>query len=640
MLEPESADISLLTLDYKSLFLQAEERWKQVEERQKQAEGKGKRERERREQAEERTRQTTFIETMCYSHNFLSQQLRVETPSRLTAGQIPLPTGKYCLTQLSQLYTSVCRYFILDLGDLPRLFPPLLELEGLCQQINIPLSYEEELWHYKQLAMEDHVCDIITKLCKLPAARDKFSLGDGTQFSSHANLLNETKAIASQPSCIPEPKPDQYSIHHVIGNVPTVITSVKYKPPYKLPVATLCMGLYLINLWKAMVKSNKIPTNLEVKLKYSMEWLAWSTIVQEYHVIIQEGLEYSYVVHRIARVLLHVPQDNPSTLYYFFYNPNSKLDPDVDHTSLLLRTFVAITLYLCLLAFRSPTRSQEWRGLARKDLGVWKTSFNYTYSYIPKAKRQQAIPYSNSTALKFPSLESGLAYLPLSPPVSPTASGRGVTTRSQASCAPPATQHRSQSPDSSGSNTNATGRKRGFSQVTSLSLPSAQRAARQHGISDNQGILDKCCPNVLLHCQGHNNLQCPTTLKDEKINWCIPLGSCGVYGTTSGLWKEVSREKQVYQLLRKTQGSALPVFLGIINQKKVYFLHGAGEIHHMLMELLPRLCQEICRSEMEIKSLRIIHKDLWCDNILWNIELGWALIIDFHRSALRSQLIS
>lgn len=88
---------------------------------------------------------------------------------------------------------------------------------------------------------------------------------------------------------------------------------------------------------------------------------------------------------------------------------------------------------------------------------------------------------------------------------------------------------------------------------------------------------------------------------DENIDRCTPIGNCGAYGapfkltcatygyavvgkgTTSELWKEVSRESQVYQVLRKAQGSAVPVFLGMIDLAKVYFLHGAGEIRHMLV---------------------------------------------------------
>ena len=56
-----------------------------------------------------------------------------------------------------------------------------------------------------------------------------------------------------------------------------------------------------------------------------------------------------------------------------------------------------------------------------------------------------------------------------------------------------------------------------------------------------------------------------------------------------------------------------------------------------MMELAPWLRQGIHRSNKEIKALEIVHGDLWRDNILWNKELERALIIDFHRSALRSQ---
>lgn len=44
--------------------------------------------------------------------------------------------------------------------------------------------------------------------------------------------------------------------------------------------------------------------------------------------MIQEGLEYLYVTNGIARVLLRVLYNNPSTLYYFLYNPNSEVDRD------------------------------------------------------------------------------------------------------------------------------------------------------------------------------------------------------------------------------------------------------------------------------------------------------------------------
>lgn len=55
------------------------------------------------------------------------------------------------------------------------------------------------------------------------------------------------------------------------------------------------------------------------------------------------------------------------------------------------------------------------------------------------------------------------------------------------------------------------------------------------------------------------------------------------------------------------------------------------------MELTKQLRREIHKSNKEIKALGVIHEDLRQDNVLWSEELGRALIIDFHRSALNDR---
>lgn len=286
--------------DYKSLYLQAEQRREEAERQQRQVEA-------RRQHAEEQSRLTTFMESIRHCHN-LSRLLRVETSSRSTTGQIPTFTGKYCPTrleywtdcprQLSEVSRSVYSYFHPESEEAPRLLSSLTELDGLGRRlVRRPLSSEQELEAYERFAVEDHVHDIITELCKVPAARNEFGLGEGIQFSNHTNVLNEneatTEADESQMSSIRHPRPDQFCIHRVDGNTNTLLTTVEYKPPHKLPVATLRMGLRPMNLWKDIVRSNKIPTGQEAKLRYNAEWLVCSAIVQEYHVMIQEGLEYS-----------------------------------------------------------------------------------------------------------------------------------------------------------------------------------------------------------------------------------------------------------------------------------------------------------------------------------------------------------
>ncbi|KAL2859803.1 uncharacterized protein BJX67DRAFT_386616 [Aspergillus lucknowensis] len=144
---------------------------------------------------------------------------------------------------------------------------------------------------------------------------------------------------------------------------------------------------------------------------------------------------------------------------------------------------------------------------------------------------------------------------------------------------------------------------------------------------------------------------------------CTPIGPCGSSGapfkitcatfgytvvgkgTTSRLWGEVSREADVYRVLKPVQGLAVPVFLGAVNLAQTYFLHGAGRIRHMLLmgwggesvghdPLDKAIQQAIYRSVKEIRSLGVVHQDLRPDYILWNAELERALIIDFHRCTL------
>ncbi|CAG8132553.1 unnamed protein product [Penicillium nalgiovense] len=588
---------------------------------------------------------------MQHCHLLVSRSLRVDSPSRSTTGKIPLPKGKHCPTrlehstdcpkQLSEVYRSVCQYLHPERGQDPRLFSSVAELEGLGGRFaRKPLSSEQELEACERFGVEEHVHDIITELCKLPAAREEFWLGNGIQFSNHKNFLNENEPMEVEADQLPstsQPRPDQFCINRVDGNSTTILTTVEKK-----------------------------------KLKHNAEQLVCSAIVQEYHVMIQEGLEYSRLTNGLTRVLLRVPGDHPSTLYYFFCDPHSEMTPEDNITSQLWKSSVARVLCLCLMAFRSPIRGQEWRNRVHPDLHTWQTSFDHTRSQIPGKKLQQ-LPHSDST----------------NPDFRVQILGRRVPTRSQASCAPSEIRPRSRSPGSSGSDTNqAAGHKRRISQVTPS--PSARRSGRQQKAGHDQddhsqrraaqfctqrcllglrtgNALDELCPNVDHHRRGQTDpTQHPisaddmiTSLKnelDEDIDRCIPFGGCGSYGapfklscmkycytvlgkgTTSGLWKEVSREAQVYRVLRKAQGSAVPVFLGTIDLVKIYFLHGAGQIRHMLimgwggectatMELTQRLRREIHKSNKEIKALGIIHEDLRRDNVLWSEELGRALII-------------
>ncbi|KAE8396777.1 hypothetical protein BDV37DRAFT_277386 [Aspergillus pseudonomiae] len=420
-----------------------------------------------------------------------------------------------------------------------------------------------------------------------------------------------------------------------------------YKPPHKLSVENLRAGLRDMNFWKEI-----------------------------YHVMIQEGLEYSYLTNGLALVLLRVPYDEPGTLYYHLCEPDMEIDPNDDWSFERPLTVIARVLCLCLMSFGAPVRDQAWRNQASKKLPVWKTSFDHNRSQIPEIELQQNPPSSEYS----PSESSGRTaseYLPSSSLIESPTQRRRIPTRSRAQCTPN-TMERKDSPDPD-MEPGPGGRKRGFSQVTSSpSSPSVQRSARQTEGQQNErgryqhnaqfctqqcllglqrgGTLDDYCPKAELHRQGGSSKQHLIDAKglvrqikqqlDENLNRnCTPMGGCGTSGapfkitctaygytvvgkgTTSCRWNEVKREADIYRILWRAQGLAVPVFLGTIDLAMIYFLEGAGRIRHMLLmvwggepinklEDFESIRHEILRSQKKIRSLGVLHKDLRLDNML------------------------
>ncbi|KUL81296.1 hypothetical protein ZTR_09231 [Talaromyces verruculosus] len=342
------ADVS--SPDYKSLLRRAEELLRQAQDREqreaelrrqeaelrKQAEDREQREAELRRKAETQTQPTTFREFVQACHELFSQQIEVGTPTKSTKGHIPAPSGKYCPTRLRlwsecpsqqrEIYNTVCDYLQPAGREPARLFASLTELHGLSRRFSRRvLRSEKDLESYERFAVEDHVHDIIAELCKIPAAQERFRLGNGVAFDNHAHTLDDSEDADEEVldrSNSRHPRADQFCIHRVDGTTNILLTTVEYKPPHKLSVENLRKGLRPMEFWEEVVNRNEIPVEKNAKLIYNAEQLANSVLAQEYHVMIQEGLEYSYITNGLALVLLRVPYDDPSTLYYFPCEPN------------------------------------------------------------------------------------------------------------------------------------------------------------------------------------------------------------------------------------------------------------------------------------------------------------------------------
>lgn len=85
-----------------------------------------------------------------------------------------------------------------------------------------------------------------------------------------------------------------------------------------------------MDFWETVVKPDTIPTDTAEKLRQNAERLVGSVLAQEYNVMIQEGPENSSITNGLAQVLLYVPYDDPSTLYYYLCEPSMDVVPLLD----------------------------------------------------------------------------------------------------------------------------------------------------------------------------------------------------------------------------------------------------------------------------------------------------------------------
>ena len=656
-------------------------------------------------QEQERTRLTTFDEYIRACHEYSSLPLRAAHPSQSTKGSIPAPNGRLCPTELrnwtdlheeqASIYSRVRSYLQSENEAVARRFPSLEALKEAGRTLcRTPISSEKRLEFIEESGKNTRVHDIIDALCQVPAARRDFSLGVSVRFDSHSNALEpDTTTHGGQSSSelsisTRRKQPDSFCIYREDEEKTRLLLTAEYKPPHKLSVETLCAGLRPMKLWEEVVNSETIPTEEGERLRHNATKLACAAVVQEYHVMIQTGLAYSFLSTGIALVLLYVPHDQPTTLYYRLCVPNRDVDMQDNDSILRPTTAVARILCLCLMSCRTPVRSNAWRVAVEEQSHRWETDFEYTRSQIPDAELRKTPP--------------GSEYVPSSPASSPLPEVPPPRIRSKR-CRPPLlSQHGEDEMDPSDSEeyTSAQGHKRTHSDVDpSSSLPSSppsqERGSRggqrqrstlpfctQACLSSLQRAkpLDESCPNVVEHRKGQATNRHQITLVglvehlkqqlDRDVDhFCDPFGTCGAYGapfrvrcesygytvvgkgTTSHLWGEVYQEASVYKTLHAAQGSAVPVFVGSIDLKLTYRLHGAGAIKHMLLmawggKHLTReqtksktILRAITRSRHDIEALGIEHCDIRPENLLWSEELQRVLFIDFHRVKLIDQRI-
>jgi hypothetical protein len=252
-------------------------------------------------------------------------------------------------------------------------------------------------------------------------------------------------------------QPDKFCVHRLDGDTSTLLMTIEYKPPHKLSTENLCAGLRPMNFWEDVVNTETIPTDRAEKLRYNAARSAGAAIVQEYHVMIQEGLVYSCLSTGIVLVFLYVPEEDPTTLYYRLCVPNEDVRSVGDGSLSHPVTAVSRLLCLSLMSCATPLRGNAWPNTAKHMVRVWKTNFEHLRAQIPDEQFNQTPP--------------GSEYVPSSPIAPPEQGGRRRYTRSNPVCtpSPDVLQDQNDTSDSSDLDPKTAGRshKRNYSQVAS-----------------------------------------------------------------------------------------------------------------------------------------------------------------------------
>ncbi|KAJ6437107.1 glycoside hydrolase family 5 protein [Purpureocillium lavendulum] len=674
-----------------------------------------------REAAEQQTQPTTLDEYLDACHQHVFTKLQVEqNPGLVSKGSITNPQSKWCPTSLQpwpEFLEQQRRIFGLLLDTFPSDSGRLFESEHFLATMGSRISRrriadEKGLEFFLHNAVEDPVRNIVDQLVENPTAREDLDLGDGIVFENHPHALSDTaeevvdrQTQAVQPSTpghgedLKKLQADQICIYRSDGahKSRTRAFICEYKPPHKLTVQHLHVGLRIRDICKEVVnrKTMPRPEDTEARFEYHAERLTASAITQTYHYMIQGGLEYSLLTTGEAIVFLKVDWDEPGTLFYHMAVPSIEVAAQTRDARLCtaVAQYLAFTL-LAIDGLGTRRHNQDERDRATKDLNRWEVSFESTYRSIPEQDRSflsdSSLGYQPPTygdvdrspvrRRKNPPRGRGHADAQVpsrrddrsgSSDEEPDPRAPGTPTPAQRNARQGARRSERLAMRPRGGGAGNSGQRRPFcTQKCLLGL------VRGHGV-------DRSCPNVSLHCRGKRYLGrgairhpidhaewlqlLHAQLKETLDRGITPLekgGARGVLfkvtllaygytfvskGTIQVFIPDLEHEAAVYRRLEDLQGIHVPVFLGAVDLRSLdriyYYDHRVYIVHLTLVSWggeslreargpMPTAEEQVKRILHAIHQRGVTHRDVRAPNILLCEETGGAMIIDFERAQL------
>ncbi|OAA38314.1 Protein kinase-like domain protein [Metarhizium rileyi] len=672
---------------------------------------------EQRAQAFEQTQPSTLSEYLNACHRLVFAELRVKhNPDRLSRAPLTNPQSKRCPTTLRQwpdLLEQQRRIFGLLLETFPCDSDRLFESEHFLRTMGARIGRriiagEKALWFFLHDAVEDPVRIIIDELVKIPAVRKTFDLGHGIVFDSPPHALSEaaeevidrmahtaTPSTSGHGENLRKLQADQICIYRSdsIQGEQTRAFICECKPPHKLTIQHLHVGLRVTDIYKEVVNRKTIPTSEdpEALFAYHAERLTASAMTQTYNYMIEGGLEYSLLTTGEAMVFLKIDWTNPETLYYHLAVPSVEVAAqtnDANYCTAVAQYLAFTLLAIDGLGMRSHT--QDERDRATKELNKWEVSFDLIYRSIPEEDR---CFLSDSSPDYQPPTYGNVDRSPIRPRKQPRRGPGHAEGSIQTWKQDDESESSDEEPNSSSPTTPT---REGARRSTRLAMQ------RRGGSVNNGGqprdfctqkcllglvrghALDQSCPNAAIHRHGattyHDgaalrhpvdhaqwlNLlraQLETTLDDgitplkqsgaRCVLFKVTLLAYGYTfvskGTIEAFIPDLEREAAVYRRLDDLQSILVPVFLGAVDLRplnrtyfldlRVYIVHltclaFGGEDLYERRGAMDITEQQVKDSLRAIHDRGVIHKDVRAPNILFCRETNGVMIIDFERAVL------
>ena len=710
--------------DFERLAQRMHEAERRADEERRRAdeERRGRRQAERRaDEAERRTRKSTLTEylELCHTHLFETISLQPEK-SLSTQGDITSPVSKtrpdYLQPWLEFLEVQKDILERLQTAypyeDAPKVFEDRAFMEGLGDRVRSRLlASEEDLKMVQRETVETPVSNIINHLILMDCVRAQFDLPDGIVFDNHPNAISDNNQEVIQrrlPSTPQRSTPagsrqysDQICVYTVVEGGRThrrLAFVIEHKPPHKLTLANLRLGLRSMNLKEDVIDRASVPTSKDnvAHFQYHSDRLVATVVTQAFSYMISGGTQYGYITTGEAFVFLQISPENPGTVYYHLAEPRADVDAQIQqfpaNREFHHRTAVSQVLAFTLLALQTARTPQRWHRAALNALGKWEVDYGEVLRSIPTTIRKSP-PASNYRPRTYRLVDRS--------PIQFRRRRAGPVSCNTTDYHGPGDGH--DSPDSSDhehqeagpldtlSRPSGRANRRGGSQARGGSQSGSHRqtgSSRQfctqrclRGL-ESGGLLDVDCPNANLHDQEggptiyRHRIDRRTLLAllrkqlhETMDEDCQPLGLQGARGalfkvtlashgytivakgTVQAFVEDLQHEADVYRRLQPLQGRCVPVCLGGVDLLIPYYYDVGVEIMHMMFlswaggcldnitvsEDTERqgLVKKAMRSIKAIHRFGVLHKDVRSANLLWSRETSQIMLIDFERSEIQ-----